>query len=168
MDVSMVQHQDYQWHVLFLGQTECIVSEKCFVQYRQPHDKITNLSTTSISEHNRLRLEIDNLMDSFLRIRNLDIIRDVTNSELCDILPAELSDFIWGTEALKTNNPEKRQWGYKVISKVYADNNHRIILNNKLNYRFADYLKLANTKYYKDSQYLFHKIKQSIKKFMGR
>ena len=76
MDASMVQHQDYQWHVLFLGMTDCKVAEKPFVQYRQPRTLAGNLSRTSIKEHNRLRLEIERLMDSFLEIKDIELFQE--------------------------------------------------------------------------------------------
>ena len=168
MDASMVQHQDYQWHVLFLGRSNCKIAEKAFVKYRIPRNNRSSLGTLSKKELNRDRLEIGSLMDSFLLIKDMDLIRKITSSDLCDKLSNEMTDFIWGTEALKCKSIEKRQWGYSVIKHCFKDNIIREELNNKLNFNFSSFLKLAEKKYFKDYTFYERKIKMFIKHCLGK
>ena len=51
---------------------------------------------------------------------------------------------------------------------MFADNDKRQELNSKIDFNFADYLNLANIKYYNDTSFFFHSIKQLIKKLIRR
>lgn len=154
MDISMIQHQDYQWHVLLLAQTDCNIADKAYVNYRFIKRNEKSLGSASYGEYNRLRLEIDRLMDSFLTIKDINMIRDITNSELCDKIPSSCSDYIWASEALKSGSPERRQWGYKVISKMFNDSKCRKALNKSIGMTFGKFLKIANEiDFYADDGY---------------
>lgn len=168
MDVSMVQHQDYQWHVLILGMTDCKVAEKTFVKYRIPRNNRSSLGTLSKKELNRDRLEMRALMDSFLLINDLDLIKKITSSDLCDQLSKEMTDFIWGTEALNCKSIEKRQWGYNVIKNCFKDDIIREELYNKLSFNFNSFLKLTEKKYFNDYTFYERKIKIFIKHCLGK
>ena len=167
MDVSMVQHQDYQWHVLFLGMTDCKVAEKTFVKYRIPRNNRSSLGTLSKKELNRDRLEIGSLMDSFLLIKDLDLIKKITTSNLCDKLSNKMTDFIWGMEAFNCKSIEKRQWGYSVIKRCFNDCLFREELN-KINFNFHSFLKLAENQYFNDFTFYGRKIKLFLKYCLGK
>lgn len=165
MDVSMIQHQDYQWHVLFLGKSDCFVAEKNFVKYRYiPYNK-KSLSSFNLGEFNRMRLEIDKLMDSFLEIKDMNLIKEITSSQLCEILPSSCYEYIWALEALKCKNYEKKQWGYKIISKVYNNDSLRKELNSKLGFNFSSYLNIGKINvFYAGNDFSMKKIKQILSK----
>lgn len=148
MDASLIQHQDYQWHILFLLNHECLISPVSYVDYRVLKSERVSLGGNSVSRDNRMRLEISRLMDTFLLIKDLKEIKEITGSQLCDKLPPECYEFIWGYSALTCETLEKRQWGYNLISKVYADENLRKILYEKIDFKFADFLGLAKINYY--------------------
>lgn len=167
MNEALVQHQDYQWHVQLLSYTDCHITYRPYVMYRQPRKKMNNLSKHSLSEQNRLRLEIDSLMDSFLAITDLKLIKQITKSEYCSLLTDECTDFIWGMAALKTERLEKKQWGYKVISKVYSDYAMRKKINNLIGFKFSDYLKIANEKYYNDKSFFVRALRFVLRKFIS-
>lgn len=167
MDTSMVQHQDYQWHVLFLGMTDCKVAEKTFVKYRIPRNNRSSLGTLSKKELNRDRLEISSLMDSFLLIKDLDLISKITTSDLCNKMSNGMTDFIWGMEALKCKSIEKRQWGYSVIKRCLNNSFIREELN-KLGFNFHSFLKLSEYKYFNDFTFYTRKIKIFIKNCLGK
>ena len=167
MNEALVQHQDYQWHIQLLSYTDCHISYRPYVMYRQPRKKMNNLSKHSLSEQNRLRLEIDSLMDSFLAITDLKLIKQITKSEYCSLLTDECTDFIWGMAALKTECLEKKQWGYKVISKVYFDYAMRKKINNLIGLKFSDYLEIANEKYYNDESFFVRALRFVLGKFIS-
>lgn len=159
MDVSMVQHQDYQWHIIFMINSECLISQKPFVNYRFIRENGISLGSRTDAAANRFRLEIVPLMNTFLQIKDLKLIKQITASDLCDKLPAECSDFIWGMSAMNCVTLEKRQWGYNIICKAYADDKIRKILYEKLNFKFADFLGLAKNNYYMTDSFFKRKIK---------
>lgn len=163
MDVSMVQHQDYQWHIIFMLNTECLITEKAYVNYRFIKDNRLSLGSRTDAAATRFRLEIFRLMDTFLQVRDMQLIKQITDSELCDKLPAECAGFILGMSALNCETLEKRQWGYKQICQAYADDNVRKILYDKIGFNFADFLALANKNYYMTDSFFKRKIK-AIKK----
>lgn len=164
MDASLIQHQDYQWHILFLLNNECLISSVSYVDYRVLKSERVSLGGNSISRDNRMRLEISRLMDTFLLIKDLKLIKQITGSELCDKLPSECYEFIWGYSALTCETLEKRQWGYNLISKVYADEKLRKILNEKIDYKFSDFLSLAKINYYHYPSFLELKKKALLKR----
>ena len=163
MDVSMIQHQDYQWHIIFMLNTECKITEKAYVNYRFIKNNKLSLGSRTDAAATRFRLEIFRLMDTFLQVKDLAFIKEITGSELCDKLPSECYKFIWGMSALKCENLEKRQWGYNIICEAYADDNIRKILYEKIGFTFADFLALANQNYYMTDSFFQRKIK-AIKK----
>ena len=167
MNISMVQHQDYQWHIIIMSNTECLISEKAYVNYRFVEKNGISLGQRSILSDNRFNLEISKLMDTFLLIDDMDFIYTITNSALCKKLPKECYKFIWGMSALSCDLLEKRQWGYNVIMDEYADENKRKILYNTLGFKFSDFLSLAKINYYKKDSYLMSKIKKLKKHFLG-
>ena len=167
MDISMIQHQDYQWHIIFMINTECLVTEKAFVNYRFIKDNRISLGSRTDAAANRFRLEIPAVMDTFLQIQDMTLIKKITNNELCDKLPSECSDFVWGMSALNCVTLEKRQWGYSIISKAYADDKIRKILYNEIGFKFADFLALAKNNYYMTDSFFKRKIK-GLKKRLFR
>lgn len=174
MDVSMVQHQDYQWHVLLLSQTDCQISDKAYVNYRFIKKNANSLGSASFGEYNRLRLETDRLMDSFLKIKDLNVIKMITNSDLCDQIPPSCSDYVWASEALKSDSAERRQWGYKIISRMFCNDRLRKELNDSIGMTFGKYLSVANqVDFFKDKGYKIRcrnekmsEIKSNIKGFL--
>lgn len=159
MDVSMVQHQDYQWHIIFMLNTECLITEKAYVNYRFIKDNRLSLGSRTDAAATRFRLEIFRLMDTFLQIKDMQLLKQITDSELCDKLPAECEGFILGMSALNCETLEKRQWGYNQICKAYADDNIRKILYDKIDFKFADFLGLAKNNYYMTDSFFKRKIK---------
>lgn len=164
MDISMIQHQDYQWHILFLSNTDCKISSKPYINYRFIKSKGISLGSKSIACENRLRLEINRLMNSFLGIKELNLIKKITNSELCDKLPQDCYEYIWGYSALTSTNIYKRQWGYNLIAKVYADDKLRKELFESIGFKFSDFLSLAKINYFNESSSIKVKIKNKLRK----
>ncbi len=167
MDVSMVQHQDYQWHVIFMINSECIITQKPYVNYRFVRENGISLGSRTDAAANRFRLEITLLMNTFLQIKDLNFIKQITGSELCDKLPAECSNFIFGMSAMNCVTLEKRQWGYNIVCQAYADDNIRKILYEKIGFKFADFLALANKNYYMTDSFFKRKIKALRKRLGG-
>ncbi len=159
MDVSMVQHQDYQWHIIFMLNTECLITEKAYVNYRFIKDNRLSLGSRTDAAAIRFRLEIFRLMDTFLQIKDMQLLKQIAGSELCDKLPAECSGFILGMSALNCETLEKRQWGYNQICQAYADDSIRKILYDKLDFKFADFLALAKKNYYMTDSFFKRKMK---------
>lgn len=159
MDVSMIQHQDYQWHIIFMLNTECVITPKPFVNYRFIKDNRLSLGSRTDAAANRFRLEISKLMNTFLQVQDIALIKQITENDLCDKLPSECYKFIWGMSSLKCVTLEKRQWGYNVITQAYADDKVRKILYDKIGFKFADYLALAEQNYYMTDSFLKRKIK---------
>ena len=159
MDVSMVQHQDYQWHIIFMLNTECLITEKSYVNYRFIKDNRLSLGSRTDAAATRFRLEIFRLMDTFLQIKDMQLLKQITGSELCDKLPAECAGFILGMSVLNCETLEKRQWGYNQICKAYADDNIRKILYDKIDFKFADFLGLAKNNYYMTDSFFKRKMK---------
>lgn len=167
MDISMVQHQDYQWHINFMINTDCIITEKSYVNYRFIKKNGISLGSRTNAASNRFRLEISTLMDTFLNIKDMQLIKQITGSDLCDKLPSECAGFIFGMSALNCVTLEKRQWGYNQICKAYADDNVRKILYDRIDFKFADFLALAKNNYYMTDSFFKRKMKE-LKKRINR
>ena len=161
MNFAVIQHQDYQWHIKLLLEGNCYILERPYVCYRiQSISK--SLGTLNIGGINRNKLEIDILMDTFLKIDNTkfacEIIGDTENANY----PPELIPFLLAMAAFKCDCLEKRQWGYKTLIKFFENEANLTLLRQYQNFQFKDLLKLSTQNFYKPITY-WGKVKRKLR-----
>ena len=159
-NVAMVQHQDYQWHIKMLINSDKIsFANKPYILYRKINTTGT-LSTVSLGEYNRSKIEIFKVMDTFTCIKNIEIIQNMFPD--CEIKENGYINFELAKQALKADSFEKKLWGYNLLLNIMEND----CLSFSNDFTFGDFLKIANKAFYPTNEYKKHKFKFMIKKII--
>lgn len=148
LNLSLIPSQDYKEHVeLLLNGNNIAVLNETLVDYRQFRDS-RNISTDLNGViTKRISFETDVLMDSFLRMNDLNLIKQVFSKEIEEsgIEPFEDTiQFFLGYMAILSRNDDKQIWGYKQISKFISTFEGFSKVKEHYNFTFKDFCELAN------------------------
>ncbi len=139
LDLSLVQHQDYFMHINILLETEPKILIKPYILYRQASNH-NSLSSRTISATAREKIEMFRLMNSFLKIKNLEILQKILKNPEIEINDENLIPYYIAVSALKSQNLQKREWGYLTLMNFISKKENFLLLNWKLGFNFAKYL----------------------------
>lgn len=156
-------YQDYKMNVEILGGAEVVILSDKLVKYRVVNDG-KNLSANTSATAIRSELEEASLMDSFLKIQDVDLLKQLFEKEIKEtgIIPyPETIKFFWGYMALLSELKTRKIWGYHKIMEFYNESLQNNILKKKYNFVFKDLLNLVT---YFESQ----KIEKQLKKIRLR
>lgn len=145
LDISMCQMQDYQLHINILLGNEAKIINEPLVKYRV-NTKNESISARTPIVIKREILETKKLMNTFLKIDTVDLLRKIFKEELEQFQePTEDTiPYYLGRLALLSNLNSKKDWGYKTIMEFISKNNNFQRLNDLYGFTFKDYLNLAN------------------------
>lgn len=170
MNFSLIQHQDYQWHIKLLINTDCYLLPEPHVLYRIQDVNSTSLGTRNISANNRYNLEIDYLMNTFLTIKDTELVEKICNNPKYTNFDKDLIPFVFGMCALNSNDIYKRQWGYKTLLNFFENSNNFYLVNRIYGFTFKDMLSLSSTNFYTpiilEKRTFYQKTKSFIKKIL--
>lgn len=142
----LCNHQDTQMHISILTQKAKIhFSKETLVKYRIRANE-ANISTPNASTKARENLEIELLMDSFLKIQDIEFLKEIFKDEIkkLKIEPFENTiEFFLGRMAIESQEKTRKYWGYHKIMHFYNDKNNVKILLEKYNFTFKDLLSLS-------------------------
>lgn len=124
LNLSLIPTQDYKEHVeLLLNDNKISVIDEILVDYRLFKDA-RNISTDINGViTKRFALETDILMDSFLRIADVELLKQIFAKEIADNIIEPNKDaipFFLGYMAILSENSDRQAWGYKQISKFIS------------------------------------------------
>lgn len=165
MNFSLIQHQDYQWHIKLLLNTQCHLLSEPFVLYRVQFQESVSLGTRNFSANNRYNLEVDYLMNTFLSITDPKLAEDICNNNYKNF-PKEVIPFVLGISILDSEDLQKRQWGYKTIMTFFENEQNLQLVHTLFNFEFKDMLNLSKRVYYifpKEKHLLLKKTKSMLK-----
>lgn len=143
---ASTNYQDYKMHVEILSCTKSVILQDKLVRYRIIRDS-KSLSAQSFATTMRCELEEDSLMDSFLKIQDVDLLKEIFEKEIAKtgIIPyPETIKFFLGYMALLSDKKTRKIWGYHKIMEFYNENLQNDILKKKYNFIFKDLLGLVN------------------------
>lgn len=168
LNEAMCNNQDYQIHILLLLQGEVGFVKEFLVQYRRmsPKAKEKNISAKDPITLRRVDLEIDSLMDTFLAIRDIGLLKEVFKKEIGRLGLEPYEDtcgFFLGFMALQSPHYIRKVWGYHQIMRFLNTAGFRV-LKDRYNFTFKDYLALMQ---YMGADKVFDKY-QKYKKFFNR
>lgn len=165
---SLVNMQDYAMHLdIFANGLQIYVLDEILVDYRI-FDDGKNISLNNDTAIARGQMEIAPLMDYFLKIKDVELLKRVFKDEIqqYNIEPYEDTiPFFLGQMALLSPHYKRQEWGYHTIMKFLRDKKNFDIANKRYGFEFKDYLKLiekvslSETKYvekYKKYKKLFN------------
>ena len=143
LDISIVNFQDYQIHINLLLQAEPFMMSEAKILYRYNRNG-TSLSSVNASTALRENFETFSLMDTYLKINNLDFLKKVFPDSANEFVDEKFIPFYLGKEALKSNKQERQMWGYNVIMKFINGLQNFSLLNKKEGFNFKQYLQLVS------------------------
>lgn len=143
LDNSMCLHQDTQIHVKLLLNGEPKFLDENLILYRFD-DNVGNISRSFISL-SRDRMETEILMDTFLNIGDINLLKKIFAKEInkTKLEPKiEYLEFFLGNMALLSSEWYRKLWGYHTIMRSYNAKAKAEALKKEYNFEFKDYLNL--------------------------
>lgn len=146
LDIPMSQYQDYEMHIKLLLLSDFMVSDKQSVLYRKA-DSQSGLSAQNEVTTIRRQLEENLLMDSFLEITDINLLRKIFPKELekFEKIPKKTIPFILGMLALNSTEKYKKLWGYNQVAKFINNQDNYELVHNMYGFSYKNYLNLATS-----------------------
>lgn len=135
---GLLQYADLQLHIEALLYGNIYYLHKPLILYRLLS---TSASARNNDVINREICETNMLMDTFLQIKSVDLIKKIFINDIPENLlnfSADNIPFILGVLALNSNNFYRKKWGYETIIKYYSNGDNSTVLYEKFNIQFKD------------------------------
>lgn len=148
LNLSLIPYQDYKEHIkLLLNNNNIVILNELLVDYRQFKDgrNISNDINGRISK--RCYLETSLIMDSFLEINDVDLLKRAFHKEIeiSNIEPKEETiPFFLGYMATLAKYDDRQTWGYKQIAKSISTFDGFIKAKEHYNFTFKEFCNLVN------------------------
>ncbi|WP_104719206.1 glycosyltransferase [Helicobacter pullorum] len=146
LPLGLCNHQDTFMHInLLLNGAKILFLQDEVILYRMVGDQ-TSISARKDVTLTRENLEIESLMDSFLRVKDIELLKKIFKNEIHNtgIMPYEDTiKFFLGRMALDSPYRARQDWGYHKILEFYNDAINVKKLKERYNFVFKDYLGLA-------------------------
>lgn len=158
LDIPMSQYQDYQMHINLLLQSDFMIMDKISVLYRK-NDMQSGLSAINDTTKMRIHLEENMLMNSFLQITDIKILKNIFGNDLEQFgnISKKTIPFILGRLAMQSHDKYKKIWGYNQIANFINNNKNYALVNKMYNFCYKDFLALA--KKFNENQFKLKYIK---------
>ena len=146
LTIPLSQYQDYKIHVDLLINSDFMISDKKLVLYRKPSKK-SGVSFLNKNTSVLYNLEENLLMDSFLQIKDVKILKNIFGEDLLKqfgVLDNKFIPYYLGLLALQNAETEyKKLWGYNQIVKFIIIPENYENLYKKYGFSFKQYLGLS-------------------------
>lgn len=137
---SLVQSQDYQIHINILLLSDVHISKQKLVKYRS-----SGISKKSFFVDKRIELETDKVMDTFLKIKDIDLFKNIFNKDINKVEKVSINTipFFLGIMAVDSIDESRKRWGYQTIMKFIDNEENYTFLNKNMLFYFKDYIALS-------------------------
>lgn len=144
LDNAICNHQDTQMHIKILLNGEIKILDDILVLYR--FDPETgNISSESPLTNNREAMETEILMDTFLEIKDINLLNTIFKKEINELQLGpypETIEYFLGRMALCSRDEMRNIWGYHKIMRSCNTKSKMQILNQLYNFNFKALLDL--------------------------
>jgi glycosyltransferase involved in cell wall biosynthesis len=156
---------EFKSHIDTVLLTDIIASSKRLVKYR-----LTGQSNTNLNLFNtRMYFEKDFIMNSFLQINNLQLLKKVFEKEIKQVAINVYHDtipYFLGRMALLTNDSARKQWGYRTIFKFLESEQNSQIIYKKYKQTNKDLIDIIKIYKLQNGIFKFYLI-DMLKKILG-
>lgn len=146
LPIALSQYQDYKIHVDVALKLSAITLDKALVIYRKPSKK-SGISETNSKTLRIRQLEENILMDSFLQIKDIAMLKEVFGPDLLQRF-GKLDNFFipyyLGSLALDAQTEYKKVWGYNQIAGFITKPENYALVHKKYGFCYKDFLNLAD------------------------
>lgn len=147
LSCSFVNFQDYAIHIdVLINGFKSYVLDEILVDYRI-FDDGKNISLNNNTAIAREQMEIAPLMDYFLKIKDIELLKRVFKDEIQkhNIEPYEDTiPFFLGQMALLSPHYKRQEWGYHTIMNFLRDKKNFDRAYTRYNFIFKDYFNVVN------------------------
>lgn len=146
LDTAMCNQQDTQMHIKLLLHGDVKMLDRSLVRYRFDANA-SNISARTLVTIQRERAEVESLMNTFLNMRDIELLKRVFKKEIAElgIMPKEGQiGYFLGRMALLSPLKEWQIWGYHRIMESYNTKEAQEILKEIYDFDFKQYLSLVN------------------------
>lgn len=147
MNLSIVNYSDVKMHIdLLINGFKLYVLNDILVDYRQFKDHRNISGANNGLTYKRILLETKPLMDSYLKIKDIELLQDVFKEEINQsrIKPyPEAIPFFLGQMALLQKDEARQTWGYQLIAEFISKKDNYDIVHKLYNFTFKDLLNLS-------------------------
>ncbi|MDR3125146.1 MAG: glycosyltransferase family 2 protein [Endomicrobium sp.] len=137
---SMLSTIDVKSHIDTALMADVYVSDQRLVKYR-----LSGISNTNTYFFKREQLEIDLLMNSFLQIKNVQLLEKIFEPEIkqSGLIPfKDTIPYFLGRMALLSVNNTRKEWGYRTILNFLNNEKNSLIVYKKYNQSYKEIHKL--------------------------
>ncbi len=144
-EYSIINYQDYKIHIDLIAKgCKNIVLDDILVDYRIFQDE-RNISNLGEDTTKRQILETPFLMDAFLKIDDIQLLKEAFKQEIkqtgiepyIDTIP-----FFLGQMALLAEEEPRKEWGYRTIINFLKTLDNYNLVHSRYNFSFVDLLNL--------------------------
>lgn len=146
LDIAMCNQQDTQMHIKILLNGEIKILDDILVMYRFD-PKTSNVSARTDITIRRENMEIERLMDTFLAMKDIDLLQKIFAKEIAKlgINPQEdMIEYFLGRMALLSPVEAIQVWGYHKVMESYSTKESAKRLKDTYGFDFKTYLDLAH------------------------
>lgn len=145
LDLTILQYQDYQMHIKLLLNNEIYQTEEKLVNYRIISEN-KNISARTSIVNKREELEEYKLMDTFLEIKDLNLLKNIFKEEIIHIgEPAEgVIPYFIGILAFSAVKEVRKNWGFHTIMNFLKTEENFELAHKTYGVSFKSYIELAN------------------------
>ena len=142
LDTAMCNQQDTQMHIKILLNGEIKILDDVLVMYRFD-PKTSNVSARTDITIRRENMEIERLMDTFLAMKDIDLLQKIFAKEIAklSINPQEdMIEYFLGRMALLSPVEAIQVWGYHKVMESYSTKESAKRLKDIYDFDFKAYL----------------------------
>ena len=142
LDNAMCNQQDTQMHIKILLNGEIKILDDILVMYRFD-PRTNNVSAGTDVAIKRGKMEIERLMDTFLAMKDIDLLQKIFAKEIAKlgISPQEdMIEYFLGRMALLSPIETRQMWGYHKVMESYSTKESAKRLKDIYDFDFKAYL----------------------------
>lgn len=164
---GLIQYSDYKLHIDFLLKNNIKTTDKFLIKYR-----ITDNSASSRSDNvvKREILETNMMMESFLRIDNVDFFKSIFKGE-CEKFGEPILQtipYFLARIALTSGVPERQKWGYSILIDFISKDDNFELIHSLYNIDFRQVIDLVENCDFDLNQTDIIFFRRKIKKYKRR
>lgn len=169
LDYSLVNYQDYKMHVLILlNGFKNFVLDEILADYRRLQNG-QNTDNGNQYSMKRCYLECDSVLDEYLKIKDIEFIKNIFKNEIENTKIEPYPDtipFFLGQMALLSDFEERKIWGYHIIMDFLKSEENFKLVYSKYKFTFKDLLGLTKKFNYSNTDKKYKKYKKLFNIFL--
>lgn len=166
LDPAIVNQQDVLMHIRLLLENEIMVTDTIVLNYRLPSEK-SGISVRSVATENREDLEINSILNEFLKVNNLENLYKIFGDDINKYgqPTIETIPYFLARLALDSDKYTRKVWGYNTLLNFLSSRKNFDLVNKLYEFNYKKLLNLINVFDETEEMKLNKKVKKYKKLF---